>query len=129
MPPVKIPKRVTTAIIQSLSAGVVPRAGLEHIAVGRKAEIEPLLGAMYDIVADGGATFRMILGRYGSGKSFLSQLIRNYALQRNFVVMDADLSPQHRLTGTQGQGLNLYRSLLINAATRTRPDGGAFNAL
>lgn len=130
MPPSnKIPKRVSTAIIQSLSAGVVPRAGLEHIAVGRKDEIEALLRDIDDIVADGGATFRMILGRYGSGKSFLSQLIRNYALQRNFVVMDADLSPQHRLTGTQGQGLNLYRSLLINAATRTRPDGGAFNAL
>lgn len=130
MPPAKkIPKRVSTAIIQSLSAGVVPRAGLEHIAVGRKDEIEALLRDIDDIVADGGATFRMILGRYGSGKSFLSQLIRNYALQRNFVVIDADLSPQHRLTGTQGQGLNLYRSLLINTATRTRPDGGAFNAL
>ncbi|MCA9886381.1 MAG: DUF2791 family P-loop domain-containing protein, partial [Anaerolineae bacterium] len=94
MPPSnKIPKRVSTAIIQSLSAGVVPRAGLEHIAVGRKDEIEALLRDIDDIVADGGATFRMILGRYGSGKSFLSQLIRNYALQRNFVVMDADLSP------------------------------------
>lgn len=126
---IKIPKRVSTAIIQSLNAGVVPRSGLEHIAVGRKAEIDALLSDIDDIVADGGASFRMILGRYGSGKSFLSQLIRNYALQRNFVVMDADLSPQHRLTGTQGQGLNLYRSLLQNSATKTRPDGGAFNAL
>jgi len=125
----KIPKRVSTAIVQSLSAGVVPRTGLEHIAVGRKPEIEALLHDIDNIVAEGGASFRMILGRYGSGKSFLSQLIRNYALQRNFVVMDADLSPQHRLTGTQGQGLNLYRSLLTNTATKTRPDGGAFSAL
>ncbi|MCB9452382.1 MAG: ATP-binding protein [Anaerolineaceae bacterium] len=125
----KLPKRVSTAVLQSLSAGVVPRAGLEHIAVGRKAEIEALLDDTDNIVAEGGASFRMILGRYGSGKSFLCQLIRNYALQRNFVVMDADLSPQHRLTGTQGQGLNLYRSLLTNAATKTRPDGGAFSAL
>jgi hypothetical protein len=125
----KIPKRITGAIIQSLGAGVVPRTGLEHIAVGRKNEIAALLHDIDDLVAEGGATFRMILGRYGSGKSFLCQLIRNYALQRNFVVMDADLSPVRRLTGTQGQGLNLYRELLTNAATKTRPDGGAFGAL
>lgn len=129
MPSTKIPKRVTTAVIQSLSAGVVPRTGLEYIAVGRKAEIEALLHDIDNIVAEGGASFRMILGRYGSGKSFLCQLIRNYALQRNFVVMDADLSPERRLTGTQKQGLNLYRELLTNAATKTRPDGGAFGAL
>lgn len=127
--PPKIPKRISTAVIQSLSAGVVPRAGLEYIAVGRKSEIDALLHDIDHIVAEGGASFRLILGRYGSGKSFLCQLIRNYALQRNFAVMDADLSPQHRLTGTQGQGLNLYRSLLTNAATKTRPDGGAFGAI
>ena len=124
-----IPKRTTTAILQSLAAGVVPRVGLEHIAVGRKEEITALLYDMDDIVAEGGASFRLILGRYGSGKSFLCQLIRNYALQRNFVVADADLSPERRLTGSQGQGLGLYRELLNNMATRTRPDGNAFAAL
>jgi len=129
MTSMKIPKRVSTAVIQSLSAGVVPRTGLEYIAVGRKSEIDVMLKDIDDIVSDGGATFRMILGRYGSGKSFLCQLIRNYALQRNFVVMDADLSPVARLTGTKDQGLNLYRELLTNAATKTRPDGGAFSAL
>ncbi|MAS33614.1 MAG: biotin carboxylase [Anaerolineaceae bacterium] len=125
----KIPKRISTAVIQSLSAGVVPRTGLEYIAVGRQDEIEALLYDIDEIVAEGGASFRMILGRYGSGKSFLCQLIRNYALQRDFVVMDADLSPVTRLTGTKEQGLNLYRELLKNAATKTRPDGGAFSAL
>lgn len=125
----KIPKRITTALLQSLSAGVAPRVGLEHIAVGRKAEIEALLSDIDNIVAEGGASFRLILGRYGSGKSFLCQLIRNYALQRDFVVADADLSPVHRLTGTQGQGLNLYRELLANLSTKTRPDGNAFAAL
>jgi len=125
----KIPKRITTAIFHSLAAGVVPRTGLEHIAVGRKDEIGALLSDLDDVVADGGATFRLILGRYGSGKSFLGQLVRNYALQRNFVVADADLSPDRRLTGSKGEGLNLYRELLNNMATRTRPDGNAFAAL
>src|SRR5258708_1897341 len=124
-----IPKRVTTALIQSLSSGVAPRVGLEYIAVGRKMEIEALLNDLDNIVAMGGASFRIISGRYGSGKSFLEQLIRNYALQRNYVVADADLSPTRRLTGTQGQGIGLYRELLNNLATRTRPDGNAFAAL
>src|SRR5262245_44779123 len=113
----QIPKRVTTAILQSLGAGVTPRTGLEYIAVGRKLEIETLLNDLDHIVAEGGASFRLVTGRYGSGKSFLLQLIRNYALQRNFVVADADLSPVRRLTGTQGQGLALYRELLNNLAT------------
>lgn len=126
---IKIPKRITTAIFQSLAAGVVPRNGLEHIAVGRKEEISALLSDLDDVVADGGATFRLILGRYGSGKSFLGQLVRNYALQRNFVVADADLSPDRRLTGSKGEGLNLYRELLNNMSTRTRPDGNAFAAV
>jgi len=124
-----VPKRITTAILQSLAAGVVPRVGLEHIAVGRKEEITALLSDLDTVVAEGGASFRLILGRYGSGKSFLCQLIRNYALQRNFVVADADLSPDRRLTGAQGQGLGLYRELLNNMATKTRPDGNAFAAL
>ena len=125
----KIPKRVSTAILQSLGAGVVPRTGAEHIAVGRKLEIEALLHDLDDVISEGGATFRLIVGRYGSGKSFLLQLIRNYAFQRNFVVADADLSPQRRLTGSKNQGLALYRELLNNMATRTRPDGNAFAAL
>jgi hypothetical protein len=125
----KIPKRISTAVLQSLGAGVVPRVGIEYVAVGRKEEVNALLNDLDQIVAEGGASFRLVLGKYGSGKSFLMQLIRNYALQRNFVVADADLSPERRLTGTKGQGLGLYRELLNNLATRTRPDGGAFAAL
>jgi hypothetical protein len=129
MPTQKIPKRISTAVIQSLGAGVVPRIGLEYVAVGRKDEVTALLDDLDKIVAEGGATFRLILGRYGSGKTFLNQLIRGYALQRNFVVADADLSPTRRLTGTDGQGRGLYRELLTNLATKTRPDGGAFPVL
>lgn len=122
----KLPKHVTTAIFHSLAAGVVPRKGLEHIAVGRTGEIRALLNDLDDVVTEGGASFRLILGKYGSGKSFMGQLIRNYALQRNFVVADADLSNDRRLTGSKGEGLNLYRELLNNMSTRTRPDGNAF---
>ncbi|HEY4386866.1 MAG TPA: ATP-binding protein, partial [Ktedonobacteraceae bacterium] len=125
---IKIPKRLTTALVNSLTAGVVPRIGLEHIAVGRKAEVEAILRDM-DNIAAGGAAMKLITGRYGSGKSFLLQTIRNYALDRDFVTADADLSPERRLVGTKGQGLATYRELMTHLSTRTRPDGGALEAV
>lgn len=125
----KLTKRLSSAILNSLSAGVVPRKGTDHIVVGRKAEIDALLHDLDEVVADGGATSRLIVGRYGSGKSFMLQLMRNYAFQRNFVVADADLSPQRRLTGSKGEGLATYRELMKNMAIKTRPDGNAFAAI
>lgn len=124
----KIPRRMTTALLNSLSAGVVPRIGLEYVAVGRSEEVKALLLDLDDIAA-GGASFRLIVGRYGSGKSFLMQLLRNHAMDRGFVVADADLSPERRLSGTNRQGVGTYRELMKNLATKTRPDGGALAAI
>lgn len=120
----KVPRRMEQAILNSLKGGVVPRTGLPYIAVGRKNEIEALLHDI-DTISEGGASFRFIVGRYGSGKSFLIQTIRNYVMDRGFIVADADLSPERRLQGTRGQGLSTYRELIGNLATKTKPDGGA----
>lgn len=122
----RVPRRIAQAVIGSLKGGVVPRVGLPYITVGRKAEIDALLSDV-DVISEGGASFRFIVGRYGSGKSFLLQTIRNYVMDRNFVVMDADLSPERKLTGTKGQGLGTYRELIGNLATRTKPEGGALS--
>ena len=124
----KIRKNESSALINSLTAGVVPRIGLRHIAVGRQNEVNAFLR---DIAAveDGGASFRFISGQYGSGKSFLMQLIRHNAMERNFVVADADLSPERRLTGKNGQGISTYRELVKNISTQTRPDGGALEVI
>ncbi|MCD8123675.1 MAG: ATP-binding protein [Lachnospiraceae bacterium] len=120
----KIPKRIANTLIQSLKGGVVPRVGLSYITVGREPEIRALLRDV-EIIADGGATFRFICGKYSSGKSFLLQTIRNYVMDKNFVVVDADLSPERRLQGTKGQGLATYKELIQNMSTKTRPEGGA----
>ena len=120
----RIPKRIAQTVLNSLKGGVVPRIGLPYITVGRKNEIEALLHDV-DIIAEGGASFRFIVGRYGSGKSFLLQTIRNYVMDRGFIVADADLSPERRLQGTRGQGLATYRELIGNLSTKTRPEGGA----
>jgi hypothetical protein len=119
-----VPKRIANIIINALKGGVVPRVGLEYITVGRTLEIEALLNDI-DIIADGGATFRFIVGKYGSGKSFLLQTIRNYATAKGFAVVDADLSPERRFTGTKGQGLATYRELIRNLSVKSKPDGGA----
>ncbi|MDD6726746.1 MAG: ATP-binding protein [Lactimicrobium massiliense] len=120
----KVPRRIAQTVLNSLKGGVVPRIGLPYIAVGRKNEIAALLHDV-DLISEGGASFRFIVGKYGAGKSFLMQTIRNYVMDKGFIVVDADLSPERRLMGTKGQGLATYRELIGNLSTKTKPEGGA----
>ena len=124
----KIPRRIAQTLINSLKGGVVPRVGLQYVTVGRTQEIDALLRDV-EIIADGGASFRFIMGKYGSGKSFLLQTIRNYVMAKNFVVLDADLSPERRLQGNRGQGLATYKELVRNMSTKTKPEGGALSLI
>jgi len=120
----KVPKRILNTLLSSLAAGVVPRAGAPYVAIGRKDEISALLSDLEQI-NEGGGSMRFIIGRYGSGKSFLMQLIRGYALERDFITADADLSPERRLYGTAGSGVATYRELIKNLASKSSPDGNA----
>ena len=124
----KIPRRIAQTLMNSLKGGVVPRVGLQYVTVGRAPEIDALLRDV-EIIVDGGASFRFIMGKYGSGKSFLLQTIRNYVMAKNFVVVDADLSPERRLQGTRGQGLATYKELIRNMSTKTKPEGGALSLI
>ena len=119
-----VPARIANILINSLKGGVVPRVGLEFITVGRAQEIAAILHDI-DMISDGGASFRFIVGKYGSGKSFLLQTIRNYATAKGFAVVDADLSPERRFAGTKGQGLATYKELMHNLSVKSKPDGGA----
>lgn len=121
---VKIPKRILTSLLASMAAGVVPRSGAKYIAIGRTGEISALCRDL-DAVADGGAATRFLIGKYGSGKSFLIQLMRGYALDRGFLCADADLSPERRLSSSNGGGLATYRELMKNLSSKASPDGGA----
>lgn len=120
----QVPNRIANILINALKGGVVPRVGLEYITVGRKQEIAAVLHDI-DMIEQGSASFRFIVGKYGSGKSFLLQTIRNYATAKGFVVVDADLSPERRFAGTKGQGLATYKELIKNLSTKSKPDGGA----
>lgn len=124
----RIPKRILSGLLSSISAGVVPRMGAPYIAIGRSEEIEALLGDL-EAVNDGGGSMRFIIGKYGSGKSFLIQLVRGYSLERGFVTADADLSPERRICGAKGTGIATYRELIRNLASKSSPDGGALSQI
>lgn len=123
-----LPKRILVSLLESLSAGVVPRKGAPYVAIGREDEVSALLDSL-EHVADGGSFMKLIIGRYGSGKSFLMQLVRGYAVERNYVCCDADLSPERRLYGSKGNGTATYKELVKNMCTKTSPDGGAIQTL
>ena len=125
---VKIRRRERDTIIQSLRAGVVPQRGLQHIQVGRVNEIKALINNI-DSVIDGGAFFKLIIGEYGSGKTFFIQLIKTVALEKGLVTVHADLSPERRLQASGGQARNLYSELMKNLSTRTKPDGNGLSSI
>ena len=123
---VTVPKRILSSLIRSISAGVVPRLGAPYIAIGRDDEIAALLSDL-NSVSEGGSAMRFLIGKYGSGKSFLMQLMRGYALERGFLCADCVLSPERRICGGKGSGLSTYRELMRNLASKTSPEGGALN--
>lgn len=116
------------AVLQSLRAGVVPRLGQHLIQVGRAREIEAMLKDV-ESVADGGTSFRLIIGEYGSGKTFFLNLIRAIGLEKKLVTAHADLNPERRLHATGGQARSLFAELMKNLSTRTKPDGGAMSGI
>lgn len=122
--PIKPKERET--IIQSLRSGVVPRLGLQHIQVGRSEELKSFVKDV-DTVADGGTSFRFVIGEYGSGKTFFLSLVRNIALEKGLVTVHADLSPNKRLCGTGGKARLLLSELVSNMSTRSKQDGNALS--
>ncbi len=126
--PIKIPKRILGTLLNSAGAGVVSRFGLEYIAIGREREIAALVRDLENLSLGMGA-FRFIVGKYGSGKSFLMGLARINAQEKGFVTADADLSPERRFHGTQGQGVATFRELMRNLATKNVPDGNALPSI
>lgn len=120
--------RERDAIINSLRAGVVPRAGFQHVQVGRAGEVKAL-AADLDRVADGGSMIRFIIGEYGAGKTFFLSLTSSIAAEKKLVTARADLTPDRRLQSSTGQARSLYAELMRNLATRAAPDGGALPAV
>lgn len=120
----KIRTKVRDSILQALKAGVTPKQGIQYIQVGRKREISTLIKDL-DRICDCGSAFRLVIGDYGSGKTFFLSVIRSVALQKKMVSVQADLSPQRRIFASKGQGRALFGELMKSMATRSKPDGNA----
>ena len=112
------------AIIQSLKAGVTHKIGIQHIQVGRVHEVKALYQDIQRI-SEGGSAFRLIIGEYGSGKTFFLSLVRSIALKEKLITVHADLAPDRRIHASSGQARNLYSELMRNLSTRNKPDGNA----
>ena len=123
-----IPRRVLSSLMNSISSGVISRVGAPYLAIGRNREIAALSSDLEN-TAEGGSFIRFLVGKYGSGKSFLIELTRHLALERNFITADCDLSPNRRLYGTGGRGLATARELVKNLATKASPEGNALPAI
>jgi len=124
----KIRAKERDAIIQSLKSGVTPKVGIQHIQVGRIHELKALISDI-ERIADGGSAFRLIIGEYGSGKTFFLSVVRAIALERKLVTINADLSPDRRIQASAGQARNLYSELMRNMSTRNKPDGNALSSV
>lgn len=122
----KVPRRILSSLISSMAAGVVPRSGAPYIAIGRNEEVKALSDDLKEL-SDGGSSMRFIIGKYGSGKSFLIQLMRGYAVEHGYICADADLSPERRLCGAKGTGVATYRELMRNMSSKAAPNGGALS--
>jgi hypothetical protein len=120
----RIRPRERDAILQSLGGGIVPRVGQQHIQVGRVNEVGALVEDL-ERVNEKGSSIRFVIGEYGSGKTFLLQLIRSVAMEKRLVTAHADLTPDRRIHATGGQAKALYAELMRNLSTRSRPEGGA----
>lgn len=124
----RIRPRERDSIIQSLKAGVTPKLGIQHIQVGRVSEVKALYQDI-ERVSSGGAAFRLIIGDYGSGKTFFLSVVRSIALEMKLVTVNADLSPDRRLHASGGQARLLYSELMHNLSTRNKPDGGGLTSV
>ncbi len=124
----EIKRRERNAVLQSLQAGLVPRMGLNLIQVGRKDEVNATLNDL-ERIEQGGAAFRIVMGRFGSGKSFFLNLVRTLALHKRMVVVQADMTLERRIHASGGQSRALFSALMNNLAIKSKPDGGALRNL
>ncbi|GEM_PF-67729 len=123
-----IKPKEATAVINSLTGGVVPKIGVQHITVGRTDEVETFVKALNE-VKEGHSMVKFWIGDFGSGKSFMLHLLTTVALKQKFVVTNADFTPHTRLYSNDGKSVGLYTDLMNNLAIQTKPEGGALSVL
>jgi hypothetical protein len=118
----------SSSIINALQGGVVPRTGIQHMLVGRSKETDAIIKSLEN-VASGNSEVKFWIGDFGSGKSFMLQLIEALALKTNFVVSKVDFTPVNRLYASDGKARALYTEIVSNLITQTDQDGNALPSI
>lgn len=111
-------------ILQALEGGVVPSSGIQHLLVGRRQEVEEV-ASILSRLGEGQSEFRVWVGDFGSGKSFMLQTIEQLALSMNMVTATVDLTPTRRFHATDGKGVALYQAIFNRLQTRDAQPGKA----
>ncbi|CAN5683169.1 ATP-binding protein [soil metagenome] len=124
MPEIQLKPKEAASIINALAGGVVPHAGLQHITVGRSYETKAIVESLNN-VSSGNSEVRFWIGNFGSGKSFMLQLIEALAIKTNFVVSTIDFTPETRLYSNDGKAQAVYSKIVNNLRTQTDQDGDA----
>lgn len=125
---INIKPKEAAAIIDSLTAGVVPNIGVQQIVVGRDLEAAAIVEDLTK-VSQGQNVMKFWIGEFGSGKSFMFHLMKVLALKMKFVVASADFTPERRIYSNDNKSLALYQQLLSSLAIQTKPEGGALSTL
>ena len=128
MQKIRIKQKEKIAIIESLKVGIVPRIGLRHIQVGRINETKEIYND-FQLISQGLAKVRFIMGDYGSGKSFFLTLSKIIAHEENFVVLSADITTDKLLCSRDGKSQKLFKELISNMSTKTKPEGDALRTV
>lgn len=85
-------KLESTAIINSLRRGTVPKSGLSRLAVGLSTE-EQVITSQLAFAATGHSDCKFVRGDYGSGKTFLISRASEIGLREKFVTSHVVISP------------------------------------
>lgn len=100
-------------IIRKLGeSGIPPTRGLEAYTVG----MDSLLGTLESeylkgYLRDGGSSFKLVVGEYGSGKSHFLYRLRDIAWENGYVVSRTELSPKECPYDNQ---LKVYQAIISN---------------
>ena len=105
-------------IVTALNSGLVPRSGIENIMVGREDIIEQITHDLEN-VKNGLSLTKFIIGKYGTGKSFIQAVIAQKGFLNNFVISKVDFSPYRRLYNNDGMGRATYVEIIKNMTTKT----------
>lgn len=114
----RLTEPVAKDIVQALRGGTVPQAGLEYLAVGLDRELRAI-AAQLKHVATGRGGYKFVRGDYGAGKTFLSALALEEALQQGFAVSDVVVSTDTPLYKLE----TIYHRIVSNLRTRGQERG------